>query len=156
MTTNSTWTTVNGMVMPGSGTQTFSNDCFGNPFGMAGMMPGFGGCGIPGMAGFGPPPAFYIDNSGNMWVPCGCEQGTAAAAAAPAQTQANPSPPEPQAAPAPQPNITTVAQLQQHSEQTQHPVSFLTADGRILPAMPTYIAENQSFPYDMLSAEFEA
>jgi len=69
MTTNSTWTTVNGVVMPGSGTQTFANNCASSPFG----LPNLGGCGgIPGMAGLAPPPAFYIDNSGNMWVPCTC------------------------------------------------------------------------------------
>jgi len=73
MTTNSTWTTVNGMVMPGSGTQTFPSDCFDNPFG----MPGLGGCGLPSMpgrAGLWPPQAYYIDENGDMWVPYSCEE----------------------------------------------------------------------------------
>ncbi|MCL2195169.1 MAG: hypothetical protein FWB76_04380 [Oscillospiraceae bacterium] len=64
MTTNTTWTTVNGVVMPGSGTQTFGGNCV-PPF----CMPG----GMLGVPGFGMPPTCL----GNPWMPCGMPTCTA-------------------------------------------------------------------------------
>lgn len=65
MTTNTTWTTVNGVVMPGSGTQTFNRPC--HPCAMPLVAPlGFDNCSVFGMPGL--PVCFN-----NMWpIPCGC------------------------------------------------------------------------------------
>ncbi|MCL2445149.1 MAG: hypothetical protein FWD06_00040 [Oscillospiraceae bacterium] len=74
MTTNSTWTTVNGMVMPGSGTQTFGGNCMQNPFGLPGMVPGFDGW--FGGQGFNNGGGMQPNCFGNMWsMPCCCMQG---------------------------------------------------------------------------------
>ncbi|MCL2531002.1 MAG: hypothetical protein FWE40_02445 [Oscillospiraceae bacterium] len=70
MTTNTTWTTVNGVVLPGSGTRTFNNPCnpCATPFGMSAIAPGFGNCGFFGMPGL--PGCF----SNMQSMPCCCTQ----------------------------------------------------------------------------------